>query len=136
MSVKERIKEYINYKDISIRKFCLNIGVTAAYVNNISKSIPPEKIDRISKYYPDLNITWLITGEGEMIKEESTPNYISANDMVEVPTEAWLIIKQQAESLASKDRQVEELINLLKKANAPKEGNVTCADVSGSDLEK
>jgi len=136
MSVKERIKEYINYKDISIRKFCLNIGVTAGYVYNISKSIPPEKIDRISKCYPDLNITWLMTGEGEMIKEESTLNYISANDMVEVPTEAWLIIKQQAESLASKDRQVEELINLLKKANAPKEGNAICADASGSDLEK
>ena len=134
MSVKERIKEYITYKGITNSDFCHSIGVSPAYVNNISKSISPEKLDRISKIYQDLNIAWLMTGEGEMIK--NTPNYVPTNDVVEVSAEAWLIIKQQAESLASKDRQVEELINLLKKENALRVDNVSCAVVSGSDLEK
>lgn len=136
MSVKERIKQYIDYKGISTRQFTISIGVSPSYVSNMNKSIQPDKLDSIAKHYPDLNTGWLMTGEGQMIKEDAPLNNVLVNDTVEVAAEAWLIIKQQAESLASKDRQVEELINLLKKANAPKEGNVICADASGFGLEK
>lgn len=136
MSVKERIKQYINYKGISTRQFTISIGVSPSYVSNMNKSIQPDKLDSIAKHYPDLNTGWLMTGEGQMIKEDAPLNNVLVNDTVEVAAEAWLIIKQQAESLASKDRQVEELINLLKKANAPKEGSVICANASGFGLEK
>ena len=49
--------------------------------------------------------------------------------VVEVSAEAWAVIKKQAESLASKDRQVEALIGLLKKANVRLEDNAASADV-------
>ena len=51
------------------------------------------------------------------------------NGVVEVSAEAWAVIKKQAESLASKDRQVEALIGLLKKANVRLEDNAASADV-------
>lgn len=136
MSVKERIKEYLVYKNISMRKFTIKIGVSPSYVNNINKSIQPDKIDSITKCYPDLNISWLLTGEGNMIKSEEANFLPNENIVVSVSAEAWDVIKKQADSLASKDRQMEELIGLLKKANVPKEDNAKCAGASGSDLEK
>lgn len=69
-----------------------------------------------------------------MLKEDLNQNY--QKNIVEVSAEAWDIIKKQAESLASKDRQVEELISLLKKANVHQEENAVYAAASGSYLEK
>lgn len=68
MSVKERLKEYIDFKGLSIRYFCESIGVSSAYVTSMRKSIQPDKLEVIALQYPDLNVQWLLTGEGEMQK--------------------------------------------------------------------
>lgn len=68
MSVKQRLKEYVSYKKLSDRQFSLSIGVSAGYINSISKSIQPDKLNSISVQYPDLNTDWLLTGNGEMLK--------------------------------------------------------------------
>ena len=125
-TVKERVVEYICYKKISKSDFCRAIGVSVAFVSSIRTSIQPDKIKSIALNFPDLNTGWLMTGEGEMLKDEQTPS--PSTNMVSIPVEAWEVIKKQADSLASKDRQVEELISLLKKDNAPKESNAKCAN--------
>lgn len=71
MAVKERLTAYIKYKKISISAFCRTIGVSNAFVSSMRKSLQPEKIENIAIYYPDLNISWLLTGEGEMLKNRS-----------------------------------------------------------------
>lgn len=69
-TVKERLIKYIEYKGLSKNKFENICGFSTRYVSNISISIPPEKIKRISLNFPDLNTAWLMTGEGEMLKAE------------------------------------------------------------------
>lgn len=71
MGVKERLIDYLKFKGIGQNKFAKSIGVSSGYVNNIRKSIQPDKILSISKKYPDLNTEWLLTGEGEMTKKEN-----------------------------------------------------------------
>ena len=68
MSVKERLITYLNYKKVSKSDFGRSIGVSSAYVTSMRKSIDPEKLQSIAKNYPDLNTGWLMTGEGEMLK--------------------------------------------------------------------
>lgn len=70
MSVKERLKFYLKEKKISQGYFAEKIGVSSGYVNAIRQSIQPDKLNEIKKQFPDLNIDWLLTGEGEMIKIE------------------------------------------------------------------
>jgi hypothetical protein len=69
MTVKERLIKYINYKKISQSTFEKSVDLSNGYVNNIRKSIQPDKIQRIALRYSDLNTGWLLTGEGEMLKE-------------------------------------------------------------------
>lgn len=92
-------------------------------------------------FYQDINRTWLLTGEGNMLQDCMIKKEFPSTEKIEVSAEAWNVIKQQAESLAKqseilalKEKQVEELISLLKKVNVPMDGNVKCAAVSGSDL--
>jgi hypothetical protein len=67
MGVKERVKEFIKYKEITERAFCASIFVSFSYVNSIRKSIQPDKMKTITKVYPELNPVWLMTGDGDMI---------------------------------------------------------------------
>lgn len=73
MSVKERLTEYLKSKKISKSAFGRDIGVSSAYIASIRKSIQPDKLQRIALKYPDLNTEWLLTGEGKMLKSESSP---------------------------------------------------------------
>ena len=67
-SVKERLEAYLEYRRISKSEFGRSIGVSTSYVSAIRKSIDKEKIKKIEAIYPDLNIDWLLYGQGKMIK--------------------------------------------------------------------
>lgn len=68
MSVKIRIKDFCKSQDITISAFETSIGVSNGYVNAISKSIGLDKLNAIIEKYSNLNIEWLLTGKGEMLK--------------------------------------------------------------------
>lgn len=67
-SVRERIMSYIRYKNISVRAFEKTCGLSNGYVRSIEQTIMPAKIKTISLNFPELNIGWLLTGEGEMLR--------------------------------------------------------------------
>ncbi len=72
MSVKERLIEYIEYKQITKSAFCDTIGVSKAFISSMRQSIQPDKIKSIALNFEDLNTGWLLTGEGEMLKTKNT----------------------------------------------------------------
>ena len=58
------------------------------------------------------------------------------SEVVTIPASVWTVIKQQAESLSARDRQIDDLIGLLKeqvqenkKINARQEDDATSAAV-------
>ena len=67
-TVKERIEAYLYAKRITKADFCRTIDVSKAYVATLVRSISPEKLKKIADCYPDLDIAWLMTGEGSMLK--------------------------------------------------------------------
>lgn len=68
METKDRISEFIKYKKITIAEFERNVGLANGYVKKFKGSIGSDKLNNIASYYPELNIDWLITGNGEMLK--------------------------------------------------------------------
>ena len=77
MNTVLRIKEYIDYKGISIKKFEESVGFSngafaSQYKNN--RNIGSDKIENILSKYPDLSPDWLLTGNGEMLRSSSTPS--------------------------------------------------------------
>lgn len=69
-SVKERLIKFIRHINQSNREFSLNIGMSENYVSNIRKSITEDVVNIIKSKYPNLNIGWLMSGEGEMFIED------------------------------------------------------------------
>jgi transcriptional regulator with XRE-family HTH domain len=68
MTVKERLIEYIKFKNISQSIFEKKVGLSNGYVNNINKGISDEYLQKIALVFDDLNLVWLRMGEGNMLK--------------------------------------------------------------------
>lgn len=72
MSFGKRIKQYIDYKGLSIRSFeiqsTLKNGAIYRVVKN-NTSLNGESIAALSKKWEDLNLNWLMNGAGEMLME-------------------------------------------------------------------
>lgn len=70
-SVKNRLLQFLEYKNISQKRFEEMCGLSNGYVNNIRKSIKLDTYkEKIEPIFPELNKKWLLLGEGEMLIEE------------------------------------------------------------------
>jgi len=74
MTVKERINQFIDYKGIKINSFETSIGVSKSYWNNTQK-VSAEVVGEILRVYSELSAEWVMTGQGEMIKQEPVHIY-------------------------------------------------------------
>lgn len=68
VTVKQRLVNYLAYRKVSHRSFERECGLGNGYVNNIRKSIQPDKLQKIISHCPDLSVEWLMSGQGEMLK--------------------------------------------------------------------
>lgn len=68
--VKDRLLEYLKFKRMTQAEFTKLMGVSGAYIGAMRRSISDEKVNKMRKLFPDLNITWLLYGDGEMLVSE------------------------------------------------------------------
>lgn len=66
--LKKRMMEFLQKLEISQAKFEKKAGLTNGTVNNTGESYRKSTLDKIKTAYPELNVNWLLTGEGEMLK--------------------------------------------------------------------
>lgn len=83
-SVKERLIAYLEHIGINKSEFGRRIGVSSAFITSMRKSIQPDKIAAIQREFHDLNTEWLLTGEGDMLKESAT-ELTKEDEQQEVP---------------------------------------------------
>lgn len=74
-TVNNRIRDYLKFKGIIIQQFEISIERTNGYLSH-TKSPTANVLSDIIRVYSDLNIEWLITGYGQMLKTEKH-NYVS-----------------------------------------------------------
>lgn len=64
--IKKNILKYLDFKGVSKYEFYKHTGVSNGVLSQ-SSGMSEENTLRFLNYYKDVNPTWLITGEGEMI---------------------------------------------------------------------
>ena len=72
-TIKERILQFIEYQGEKKESFFENLGLSYANFKGVQKksALGSDKIDKILSKYPKINPEWLLTGQGEMLKEDS-----------------------------------------------------------------
>lgn len=86
-TIAERFRALIKELGKTNNSFAISIGKTASTINYIvdGKSKPSfDVVDAIFSNYPEINPAWLMTGEGEMMKnKKSSEKATSGSDIVE-----------------------------------------------------
>lgn len=72
--IKFRLYDFFAQKDINSAQFERKCGLAEGFVSKIQKSIRSDMLEKITIAYPDLNIRWLLTGDGLMILEKNMVN--------------------------------------------------------------
>lgn len=119
--VKERLIWFIKYKGISQRKFAEMCGLSSGFVNNIVNSIQPKTLSTISKQFPDLNTTWLLTGDGNMIKGQEPKIQPNAEILTDVTFYAVPLLPLSAQGgslndfvMSVKENECEKVLSPVK----------------------
>jgi len=71
----ERIAIYLQFKTISPHSFERNINLSNGYYAKQLKnlgSVGSDILIKVHNHYPDLNILWVLTGDGQMIAEHDS----------------------------------------------------------------
>ena len=115
-TVKERLLAFIEYKGMSKNKFETLCGLSKRYVSNISQSISPVVCKRISLRFPELNMGWLLTGEGEMLsdpggqsRKPELGDVVLSGDMVKLFINMTETIKRQEDNISVLTAMVDRL---------------------------
>jgi len=95
-----RIMLVIKHLGISARQFDISIGTANGYILRMQKnnaSVGSDVIERIIQLYPQINLVWLITGEGNMLLEKtktSTTNLEIEQYINDRLSEKWSVEKK------------------------------------------
>lgn len=97
--IKDRVIQVLEYKCIPKESFYTKIGITSANFRGKAKNTPLNSttIENILSVIPDINLAWLLTGQGAMFSTEHTNT-----------TEERLL-----DLLKEKDAKIEELSRLV-----------------------
>lgn len=114
----ERIKEYIDYKGISIRAFEISCGFSngsfASQLKN-NKTIGVDKLENILNIYSEINANWILTGKGKMLNfelqnilQEPKLEYNFSENTNELIETQRQLLKMKDEKIAFLERELEK----------------------------
>lgn len=151
--ILERLKEYIDYRGISVAAFERSIGMANASFGKSLKNkgaIGTDKLEKILSTYPEISPAWLMTGEGDMLKTKRTSEPPQAQEPTnsehkdnknqplaqEIPP---LILDRLLNTIAEKDaiirEQAEELGRLREQIEQFKKGRGhSASDANTSEI--
>ncbi len=72
MTIRERVLYFLESKSISKYRFYKETGFSNGFLDK-DGSIGSDKCAKICYCYPEINLEWLLLGEGEMLKSEVNP---------------------------------------------------------------
>lgn len=126
--VKERLLEYLRFKRMTQTEFTQLMGVSGAYVGAMRRSLSDEKVNKMRKLFPDLNTSWLLYGDGEMILSDGPVSTVPGDYIVPLLPVAAFAGNLQLWSEGYELSQCEKIV-------APVKGVDFAIRISGDSME-
>jgi hypothetical protein len=130
MRAIDRLHQYMASKNISPYVFERNCGIANGYLSKQTKgkgTIGSKIVEKITEKYTDLNVTWLLTGKGQML---SSHFYVQSDDISALAENETVYETQQNTIKALREKILilensladkEKIIQLLEKQSTCKE---------------
>ena len=121
--MKERFFQYIAHRGMTPYTFEQYCGITKGLVAKMVNGIRSDILAKIALACPDLNVRWLLTGEGEMLTRPELPttgnpvSHEAVTPNIDTDQIAWLrarveAYEKQVARLLDQKGEVSQSINL------------------------
>lgn len=124
MSIKDRFKMIMDREGLTAGAFAESIGVAQATISHIlgprNKYPSTEVILRLHQRYSDINLEWLLTGQGNMSNNSTQPAGDATTGGVEFDYPLFAENTKNATEGTSEAEKHKEMV-IEKPANTPKE---------------
>lgn len=113
-TTKKRIIQYIDFKGVSVTNFFNDTGIKRGFLDTdkLNSTVSDLFLAKIIATYEDLNLYWLITGNGKMLVEkEQKQYYVDENKLIVAnePFNESELVKTLKETVIYLKKEVEEL---------------------------
>lgn len=115
--IQDRIKEYIDTKGISVREFCRKINVSSSFLSRDAE-ISSDKVLNIINAYPEISIEWLMTGIGNMYRQNDNKNTGEEVASIELYRDLRKQNEDLMEMLKQSQKQLDDMIQIAKKLSS------------------
>ena len=111
MTETQRVKKVINWLVFmeyaeNERELAEKLGYTkSSFSQIVNGKVPLSErfVQKLASVDRNINEVWIMTGEGNMLNSVE-----AGTSVVTIPANVWEVIQTQAESLKSKDKQIDE----------------------------
>ena len=112
-NIKDRIIRFQKFTGLGQGKFEATCGISNGTINNIKDGISSPNVSKIASAYPNLDLNWLITGHGEMLKAKASTSetdypYKYVNELLEENRQLRIKIDKLKKKLNSEKSMVAE----------------------------
>src|SRR5690606_33427269 len=120
MTAVKRMLQYLDKKGISKYKFYKDTGLSNGFLDK-GNNIGSDKCEKIGYVYTDLNMDWVVTGRGDMIKTQESvkeSNFIASepDDTYRDGNKSEVYYEQTIKALNKTITAQEKTIKLLEDA--------------------
>ena len=133
MELKERIEAVLTYTNLSASAFAKEIGVRTKQTiydltSGKTRTLSADVLGKIQSCYPSISVEWLMTGNGEMLRDsvsqtsfgDNSPNVKGDNNQFGGQAALDATLAEMAEQrklferlLEKKDSQIDRLLTIL-----------------------
>ena len=123
----DRLYKYLNYSKLRPSSFEHSSGISNGYLNKQFKgkgTVGSDIIEKIHRSFPDLNMTWVLTGKGTMIVKTDNDPVVGVLKQEEMPVsardEVVILLRKQLAVLEAAVQDKDRIITLLEEQLALK----------------
>ena len=115
-SIAGRLTEALNVLDLTQISVAQKVMVSQPYLSQLmngKRDLPFKVLQKIAKNYP-INPSWVLTGEGEMLKNDG--GFVAESLAIyKKPSDAFDLLRAELSGYAARISKLEEEVNELRK---------------------
>lgn len=133
MRIIERFDKYMAFKGLNDNQVTVSCGLSIGLLGRARKGysdIGKKAIDKILTFYQDLDETWLLTGNGNMLKESTDPESLAliSGGTVTMSREVFELILSQQKTIQMQQERICQLESKLEKGDAHTDDGAVAAE--------
>jgi transcriptional regulator with XRE-family HTH domain len=126
MNDSQKIEELLHYFRMEQKDFATKCGFDPTIISHIKSGktgISKRVLDKILETFQEINKSWLMTGDGDMLKKTTNQSIIGnnnencqniANSNSDIPDWVNILLAEKDERIKEKDERIQELKEIIR----------------------